>query len=1310
MISDTNTNTPTPEKKTPWHSIRETFTFDTLRKTKTKVSTWSLPVREKTTTLGLNKQKTWTPPALRPFTLCLAILISLALFITLQLLILRSDRDQGVIFAPDINALPLSRTFMYRYFPTIVAVFYSMLWAWIDLETKRAEPWFRLSRKDGSKGADSLLLDYPSDFMPLVPFKAFKEKHWPVFWASFGLVLVAWGLVPVQAGIFSIHHISRNTTSSFNVSTSYISADQQIHDLSVHYAQSTYGIAALNETLPPYMTLNYTLAPFVPSAEDDVGSAAGEWTAPTTLYSLNLLCEPATLMSEFDGWNSSWGCHLPVGLGGNQTMATYPSVVKRFTGLYAGYASNYGATYYMDYCPPDHSHSFYAALTENKKREEDPPNNVTAIFCEPVYYEQDVNATVDRITQGPIGFVPLGPRRNLNENVFNKTFLDVQLADTATGYVSRGDFMPSLALPNYIEHMDSTELSIGTDGHAMVGLTATVSEHSLQDNLDWEILSASYAKAYRLLFARAMVDVLGSEVGHAKPAEGETVVFLDAVYLEPVFTYIVEGLLVVVIASATVLLCLSMTRSTTLLSDPNTLASIMSLVADDPALLADFKDLDCCTAEELHKAVCDKEYRLVGGENQINRTKIRNSITSTSATLDGISALRTRQRTGTSKEINKAVRPSEFSLWTSIPFVGLFVVLSAILVVIFIKARDNGTYPLAGEEGPTLGSIHLFFLGLPLPSKDTIVQNILENYIPTALATLIEPMWVLMNRLLCLLQPIEELSKGNAKAQQSIELNYSSLPPQLVLWKALRARHVVLTAVCAMALLTNLLAVSFAGLFYHNTVEVRIAATFQAPLEPTFVAINGSIGPNHVGNIDLRMTSGAYHGGEGQDQFLVSESNYTHGTPLPPWTDDRLFYMPFMSSVESNGTVGGQYEAVTAAFGAELECSSLETNSLRLVNVETELSIRPLLNLLIERDGVTVNCTSVHTSIFEIRSGPQGTLDEEPTCQKGPSAAEIVTNLEPFAQGNASKAERDVCWGSVVLGWLRDPEGSCDQTEEKNPIGENSFYVRCEPRLVKGHGTIRVDNEGRLLRKVDDRVAERNFDFGKVNATFNSDPVNLISQSNRYLFQSPDMFWHNDTFATEFVNYFVRRATNSSRLLDPKEALPTLEDVQVSLGKVYSSLFAIWLGTNKENLFVQRSGASSTSSPGWRVEKEERLFLTTALFIIAQTILSLYIIVAILVYIRRPGEYLPRMPTNIASIIGLFAASAAVQDMRGTSRSDARARAQHLRTLDQRYGYGNYVGVDGGIHVGIEKVPFVRARHSTARQKSFLATRKTTAV
>jgi hypothetical protein len=123
-----------------------------------------------------SKESAWHPPALRTWNLVLAITLSSALIVVLQVLLARSNRDSGVLFAADINKIPLAKSFWYLYFPTILAVIFSTYWTWIDLDAKRYEPCRQLLSKDGALGKDSLFLEYPFNFMPFVPFYALKRR------------------------------------------------------------------------------------------------------------------------------------------------------------------------------------------------------------------------------------------------------------------------------------------------------------------------------------------------------------------------------------------------------------------------------------------------------------------------------------------------------------------------------------------------------------------------------------------------------------------------------------------------------------------------------------------------------------------------------------------------------------------------------------------------------------------------------------------------------------------------------------------------------------------------------------------------------------------------------------------------------------------------------------------------------------------------------------------------------------------------------------------------------------------------------
>ncbi|CAI9628309.1 unnamed protein product [Alternaria burnsii] len=1254
------------------------------KKSKTIVSIFARHTEHQST-------KTWKPLALRAPVLILTTAICWSLIAILQFFLHQSQQDGGVIFAPRISDLPLGHAFMYLYFPTIVAVVFSIYWAWIDLETKRMEPYYQLSKEFGALGKDSLLLQYPFDFLPLVPFKAAKDGHWPVFWASFAILLVTWGLVPVQAGIFSVETIERSSEVPFAVSTSFMPANQQTTNLTLRYSQSTYGIATLNETLPPYMARNYTLAPFRPSQSMGIDDIAiqGTWTTTTTMYSVDLYCEVSSPIRDAEYmtpgsvlYKSNGGCNVTTGLSGNVTKGYIKNKniyaplleLKDYMAMYIGYYNGYNADYSLDgHCPPERNSTFYAAFSQTKQRETDPPNNVTAIFCEPTFYQQRVNATVDAKTKSPISVTLWGEKTPLPTDLFNATYLEIQM-NGGSGYEVRGDNLPLKSLPDYLERVAATNISVGTGPtgggfvQPMVGLSLAVSDRSLDAYLDWRVLSKSYADAYRLLFSRAMVDILGGDFKTFEPSTGEQQYSTQAVVVEPVFTYIAEGLLGVISIATLALLYLSVTRTRKLHSDPSTIASIMSLVADNEALLADFEDLDCCTMEEVQEKLGNKRYRL-DDDGQYH------TIVEVGPTTDSVlvaqQPITQAQRRSTTRNIAKPVRPIEFSLWTSIPFIGLFIGLAIALGVIFGKAKLDG---------------------LALPSKNKLVQNLLENYIPTALATLIEPMWILINRLLCMLQPIEELQGCDAPAKKSIDLNYSSLPPQLVVLKALRSKHFVLAAVCFMVLLANVLAVAFAGIFNQDSISIQYSAGFNPPFELKFVSVNGSIGPKSWDQFGSLEPSGAYRGGNSQDQFLIAESNFTQNTPLPAWTDASMLYLPYFGAADVNVTNGHGYRAETSGLGARLECEVLNFGvDYRARLVSDGSNIQAEFNTTNSADADTAICpVKVAPTLLWGPSSPEPRLEINGTCQRGPSATELVFVVD--ANANATQEEKDACMTTVIMGWIRAPDGSCGDFAERDLDKSNSVFVRCKPRIVTGRATVQVDATGRLQ----ERVADLKVQGDAPEETFSNDPVNVIGQANRYIFRSTDGGWHNDSNAGDAMNYFARRESNSTRLVDPTQPVPTLEDIQAPLGKAFSRLFAIWLGANKEKLLVSRSKANEPQVQGWTIVEERRLFVSTSMFIISEAILGVYAIIAVMVYLRRPGQYLARMPTSIASIISLFAASAAVQDMKETSHLDRRGRALHLDGLGSLYGYGSYVGGDGHVHIGIDKTPFVRVRSKTS--------------
>ena len=99
----------------------------------------------------------------------------LVLVVVFEILSRQSQQNGGIVFAErELSGLA---QFSYQYLPTILVVSYSMFWAWIDLDTKRLEPYFQMSKSTGSVAAQSILLHYPFDLVIIPPIKAFRHRY-----------------------------------------------------------------------------------------------------------------------------------------------------------------------------------------------------------------------------------------------------------------------------------------------------------------------------------------------------------------------------------------------------------------------------------------------------------------------------------------------------------------------------------------------------------------------------------------------------------------------------------------------------------------------------------------------------------------------------------------------------------------------------------------------------------------------------------------------------------------------------------------------------------------------------------------------------------------------------------------------------------------------------------------------------------------------------------------------------------------------------------------------------------------------------
>lgn len=522
--------------------------------------------------------------------------------------------------------------------------------------------------------------------------------------------------------------------------------------------------------------------------------------------------------------------------------------------------------------------------------------------------------------------------------------------------------------------------------------------------------------------------------------------------------------------------------------------------------------------------------------------------------------------------------------------------------------------------------------------------------------------------------------------------------------RALKSGHILLASVCAMVLLANLLATASAGLFVHRIQAIPHPALYTPPFQARFVHINGSIGPaTNQSPFDKFVNfSGAYVGGVGEDQFLALESNYTRNTSLPSWIDHRAMYLPFRFSTPTVKDPKRTYEARTKYFEVTSNCKPLKINKdYRLMlwdgiphsRAPTDPSGIPYFDTYVQdSSGGSTTCYAADHA-FGDSLGRSSRRPYDRVCWEGRTAAELSASL--MANLNASAHERQTCMSVAALGWMRTHHEPCyishNVTEQGSKFQDanatNTLMVTCQPQIRVGEASVRVDASGLLLEPGRDHKPDVDQSPEALSVYFTNGADYLIAQSNRFLFRSRSSPLHNDTYASEFLHYFMARSAGHLRFTDPAESLPSFEEVRLPLEQAHKALFATWLGVNKELLLLP-ANKDIAQVAGTTVTLEERLFLVTPMLIIAEAILSTYTVVSLLIYLRRPGRYLPRMPISIAAIVALFASSAAVRDLQGTSHMNNKERERYLQ--EKRYGYGSYVGSDGAVHVGIEKTPFVQ--------------------
>ncbi|CAM1505123.1 Fc.00g107600.m01.CDS01 [Cosmosporella sp. VM-42] len=1151
------------------------------------------------------KPRSTSGPILAAFSLC-----SLIIAAILEALAQKSQKHGGLAVVSDAKSMPLSTTFSALYLPIIIAVIYSLAWNWIDLDFKRMQPWLELSKQGGATGQDSLFLDYPFDFVALVPFKAARRRHWAIFYSGTIMVLIFWLITPLQSSVIGTGPVLLKQPTTILVPSKLSAVSAQSEKLDQGIPIISYAIAFLGQSYPGFATAEYSLLPSKPAESLDSLGRVGNWTGITTKYWVDLDCWPA-VASQGKTTDGTSQVFLDSGTGYNASMFVSPTYLAS-----APYEMSYWGSQKIDRRDNSNdanaSTQFFVSWFNNTAQEQLKENpklpyvyNVSAVFCEPHYYKQTVSATVRASDLGPIDGMTesISAPETLHESEFNSSAFGELLSETldTTDWfhsvkVALGPRMEALDLITGYDNSDSMQTVIG---FAIKGQNYTIDEYG-----DASKLEKAISPVYKSYFSLAIQQILTND---SNPTHNDGHADIDkyGVVVSRIFSAVVEGMLCLV-AVLTMLLYWSYRRSPIMLShDPGWLGDLMGVIHSSEDVLEMFSNKGNLSDEKLLEACGQSRFRLVCGcQDNSGRTAVQ--------------LLDRKNWRGANVQQSDSERSGHYS-----PIQPLS--LRRPIGAVFAVCLCAGAVTIA-----VLKQREVALKGLQPPSSNFEVNLIVINFIPTGFATLVEPFWVLLNRLLGIFQPFHDLISGKPherSAQQCLRARYTAMPPQLALWPALKAKHYLLAAVSIIALLANVLAVGLGALFNELPVQAitpvpvisyKDAKVTNQSLDRLYSTIKLS-GQN-------TLITGAYG-----DPYYVAYANLTSGTPFQPWITEEFAFMPVNIST-ATASIDDTYSAITTGIGVDPSCIAVGpvvTTKKFAMEIPPEVS--------------TWNGAACSQNLTLPRMNFNSSLGN---TLEGFSAFETVGR-----QGTGVYDASIDCGGTFYMGWTRGINATAGKM--------NSSYVVCRPELKTAEFRISFDSDGFI------HTAAPVSDFKPWMAV-----QSLTSVVNVQMGVARPSTWHNTTASSDWMNHLLKIYLGDDSFLDPAAPTPDPNALIPSVGAIYKMIVANYMGLN-QYIFIDKDQPSTID--GTRTATQTRVFLSQPGFIVSFAILILYVLATIIVYMRRAEPLLPRMPTTIGSLIAYIAPSKVLGDYSsGGLRNDS--------TL----GFGRYVGKDGRAHIGIE--------------------------
>jgi hypothetical protein len=225
--------------------------------------------------------------------------------------------------------------------------------------------------------------------------------------------------------------------------------------------------------------------------------------------------------------------------------------------------------------------------------------------------QQEVKATVAVPGMNVLDMVPIGSKEPLPSDLINITDFEWSMSQGYEKNNNRGSF-PTSSWPNPKDRIQSNfpELVWNYYLPNLASFALGAYQRPVQDYLDADSLKNSYQAAYRLLLARKLADILSTEVDRNNTALATRRYQTQTVIMVPTFVYIVGGLLVTTTIIALLVFVIPSWKRTNLVSEPGSIASLMTLVGKDLHIVDVMSGEDRATSQELEGQFQDTTFVL----------------------------------------------------------------------------------------------------------------------------------------------------------------------------------------------------------------------------------------------------------------------------------------------------------------------------------------------------------------------------------------------------------------------------------------------------------------------------------------------------------------------------------------------------------------------------------------------------------------------------------------------------------------------------------------------------------------------------